>query len=70
MIEAMYAFLQIFGPVQTILKFDSFEEVVDRANDSNYGLGAGVITNNITTALTFVKHVRAGTVWYDFIFIY
>ncbi|KAH9628703.1 hypothetical protein HF086_003657 [Spodoptera exigua] len=33
---------EIFGPVQSILKFETFEEVVDRANDSNYGLGAGV----------------------------
>ncbi|GBP79055.1 Aldehyde dehydrogenase X, mitochondrial [Eumeta japonica] len=54
---------EIFGPVQSILKFDTFEEVVDRANDSNYGLGAGVITNDITTALAFIKHVRAGSVW-------
>ncbi|XP_072939206.1 aldehyde dehydrogenase X, mitochondrial-like [Epargyreus clarus] len=54
---------EIFGPVQSILKFETFEEIVDRANDSNYGLGAGVITNDITTALAFIKHVRAGTVW-------
>ncbi|CAG4948974.1 unnamed protein product [Colias eurytheme] len=54
---------EIFGPVQSILKFETFEEVVDRANDSNYGLGAGVVTNDVTTALAFVRHVRAGTVW-------
>ncbi|CAH0406876.1 unnamed protein product [Chilo suppressalis] len=54
---------EIFGPVQSILKFETFEEVVDRANDSNYGLGAGVITNDITTALSFIKHVRAGSMW-------
>ncbi|XP_075974915.1 aldehyde dehydrogenase X, mitochondrial-like [Anticarsia gemmatalis] len=54
---------EIFGPVQSILKFDTFEEVVDRANDSNYGLGAGVITNDINIALAFVRHVRAGSVW-------
>lgn len=54
---------EIFGPVQSILKFDTFEEVIDRANDTNYGLGAGVITNDITTALSFAKHVRAGSVW-------
>ncbi|XP_026732427.1 aldehyde dehydrogenase X, mitochondrial-like [Trichoplusia ni] len=54
---------EIFGPVQSILKFETFEEVVDRANNSNYGLGAGVITNDITTALAFVKHVRAGSMW-------
>ncbi|CAK1540639.1 unnamed protein product [Leptosia nina] len=54
---------EIFGPVQSILKFETFEEVVDRANDSNYGLGAGVVTNDVTTALAFVKYARAGTVW-------
>ncbi|CAH2076747.1 unnamed protein product, partial [Iphiclides podalirius] len=54
---------EIFGPVQSILKFDSFDEVVDRANDTNYGLGAGVITNDITTAMSFAKHVRAGSIW-------
>ncbi|KOB77219.1 Mitochondrial aldehyde dehydrogenase, partial [Operophtera brumata] len=53
----------IFGPVQSIFKFDTFEEVIDRANDTNYGLGAGVITNDITTALSFAKLVRAGSVW-------
>ncbi|XP_026315283.1 aldehyde dehydrogenase X, mitochondrial-like [Hyposmocoma kahamanoa] len=54
---------EIFGPVQSILKFDTFEEVIDRANDTNYGLAAGVITNDITTAMTFAKFVRAGSVW-------
>lgn len=54
---------QIFGPVQSILKFEKFEEVIDRANDSNYGLGAGVITNDITTAMAFLRHIRAGSVW-------
>ncbi|CAG9129120.1 unnamed protein product [Plutella xylostella] len=54
---------EIFGPVQSILKFETFDEIVDRANNSNYGLGAGVITNDITTAMSFVRHVRAGSVW-------
>ncbi|XP_053612676.1 aldehyde dehydrogenase X, mitochondrial-like [Plodia interpunctella] len=54
---------EIFGPVQSIFKFDTFEEVIDRANDSNYGLGAGVVTNDITTALTFAKQIRSGSVW-------
>ncbi|KAJ2950134.1 hypothetical protein O0L34_g11484 [Tuta absoluta] len=54
---------EIFGPVQSILKFDTFDEVVDRANDTNYGLAAGVITNDITTAMSFAKFVRAGSLW-------
>ncbi|XP_047987334.1 aldehyde dehydrogenase X, mitochondrial-like [Leguminivora glycinivorella] len=54
---------EIFGPVQSIHKFETFEEVVDRANNSNYGLGAGVITNDVNVALAFVRHVRAGSLW-------
>ncbi|XP_077286091.1 retinal dehydrogenase 2 [Arctopsyche grandis] len=61
---------EIFGPVQTILKFSSLEEVIDRANSSNYGLAAGVVTKNLNTALTFAKSVDAGSVWvncYDYV---
>ncbi|XP_013183094.2 aldehyde dehydrogenase X, mitochondrial [Amyelois transitella] len=54
---------EIFGPIQCIFKFDTFEEVIDRANDSHYGLGAGVITNDITRALSFAKQVRSGSIW-------
>lgn len=54
---------EIFGPVQTILKFKTMEEVIVRANNTNYGLAAGVITNNINRALTFVQAVEAGSVW-------
>ncbi|CAG9795165.1 unnamed protein product [Diatraea saccharalis] len=54
---------EIFGPVQSILKFDTLEEVIDRANNTNYGLAAGVFTTSLNTALQFSKHVEAGTVW-------
>lgn len=50
--------------MQSILKFDTLEEVIDRANDTNYGLAAGVFTQNLENALQFAKHVEAGTVWY------
>lgn len=39
---------------------------MDRANNTNYGLGCGVITNDLTTALSFIKYVRAGTAWLVF----
>ncbi|EEZ97369.1 aldehyde dehydrogenase 1A1 [Tribolium castaneum] len=61
---------EIFGPVQSILKFETLEEVIERANDTYYGLAAGVITKNIDTALTFAQAVQAGSVWvncYDYI---
>ena len=55
--------LQIFGPVMQIMKFSTIDEVIERANQSEYGLGAAVQTTNIETALKFSHAVRAGTVW-------
>ena len=46
---------EIFGPVQSIFKFSSMEEVIERANDTSYGLAAGVLTSNINNALTFAQ---------------
>uniref|UniRef100_A0A6P7FA70 Aldehyde dehydrogenase-like protein C9E9.09c n=1 Tax=Diabrotica virgifera virgifera TaxID=50390 RepID=A0A6P7FA70_DIAVI len=60
-VEVKYT--KIFGPVQSILKFDTLEEIIERANDTEYGLAAGVITNNLTTALTYARAVEAGSVW-------
>jgi len=54
---------EIFGPVQQILKFKTFEEVLERANRTQYGLGAGVFTRDINKALQFAQGVEAGTVW-------
>lgn len=54
---------EIFGPCQQILKFKTLDEVIDRANSTEYGLAAGIITKDLENALQFVKHVRAGTIW-------
>lgn len=54
---------QIFGPVQSILKFQTLEEVIERANNTSYGLAAGVLTKNLDNALVFAQGVEAGTVW-------
>jgi aldehyde dehydrogenase (NAD+) len=54
---------EIFGPVMSILKFSDYEEVIRRANNTTYGLAAGVMTNNLTRALQIAQSVRAGTVW-------
>ena len=54
---------EIFGPVQTILKFKTLEEVIERANNTNYGLAAGVLTTNLDNALMFANAVEAGSVW-------
>jgi len=54
---------EIFGPVQSILKFKTMDEVIERANSTNYGLASGIITKNIDNALTFARAVEAGSVW-------
>ncbi|XP_051203767.1 aldehyde dehydrogenase family 2 member B7, mitochondrial [Lolium perenne] len=54
---------EIFGPVQSIFKFNDLNEVIKRANASRYGLAAGVFTNNLNTANTLTRALRAGTIW-------
>jgi aldehyde dehydrogenase (NAD+) len=54
---------EIFGPVMSILKFRDLDEVVTRANNTNYGLVAGVWTKDIGKAHAIASRVRAGTVW-------
>jgi len=54
---------EIFGPVQSIFKFKTAEEVVERANKTHYGLAAAVFTNDVTKALTIANSIDAGTVW-------
>jgi aldehyde dehydrogenase (NAD+) len=54
---------EIFGPVVSVLPFTSVEEVVERANNTSYGLAAAVWTKNIDKAHQFAKQVKAGTVW-------
>jgi len=56
--------LQIFGPVQLIFKFSSLKEVVERSNNTCYGLSAGVMTRDINNALAVAKSLQAGIVWY------
>lgn len=54
---------EIFGPVVSILPFKGFDEVVDRANRTYYGLAAAIFTKNIDKAHLYAKAVKAGTVW-------
>ncbi|GAB2240732.1 hypothetical protein Droror1_Dr00021250 [Drosera rotundifolia] len=54
---------EIFGPVQSILKFRDLDEVIRRANSTKYGLAAGVFTKDIDTANTLSRALRVGTVW-------
>jgi len=54
---------EIFGPVQQIIKFKTMDEVIPRANDTNYGLAAAVFTKDIDKAITMSNSLQAGTVW-------
>ena len=54
---------EIFGPVVSVLPFKGFDEVVERANKTYYGLAAAIFTKNIDKAHLYAKAVKAGTVW-------
>ncbi len=54
---------EIFGPVVSVLPFKGVDEVVERANKTNYGLAAAIWTKDIDKAHLFAKKVKAGTVW-------
>jgi aldehyde dehydrogenase (NAD+) len=54
---------EIFGPVACVMPFDSFEEVVARANATKFGLAGGVWTRDITRAHAAVRAIRAGSIW-------
>ncbi len=54
---------EIFGPVAAIMPFDTEEEVLQLANDTQYGLAAGVWTQNLARAHRMSRRLEAGTVW-------
>jgi len=54
---------EIFGPVMQLLKFKSLEEAIERANNTKYGLAAGICTRDVGTALKVAHDLEAGSVW-------
>ena len=54
---------EIFGPVVSVAKFDGWDEAMEIANDTLYGLGSGVWTRNINTAYRAGREIQAGRVW-------
>ena len=54
---------EIFGPVVCAIPFSDPEEIVPAANDTSYGLAAGVFTRDVSKAYRTAKRLRAGTVW-------
>ncbi len=54
---------EIFGPVMSILTYETEEEAIRRANDTEYGLAAGVCTNDISRAHRIIHKLEAGICW-------
>ena len=54
---------EIFGPVMAVLEFEDEEEVIERANATEFGLAAGVFTNDLTRAHRVIGELHAGTCW-------
>lgn len=54
---------EVFGPVMAVLDFDTEDEVIARANDTQFGLAAGVFTADLTRGHRVVARLQAGTCW-------
>jgi acyl-CoA reductase-like NAD-dependent aldehyde dehydrogenase len=54
---------EIFGPVVSILRFTTDFEVIERANNSIYGLAAGICSSDAARAISVAHQLRAGTIW-------
>ena len=54
---------EVFGPVLAVIPFEDEDEAITIANDVNYGLAAGVWTNDLTRSLKMADNLQAGTVW-------
>ncbi|MCB9678088.1 MAG: aldehyde dehydrogenase [Alphaproteobacteria bacterium] len=61
---------EIFGPVVSVTTFDGYDQAIDIANDTLYGLGAGVWTRNVNTAYRAARAIQAGRVWQNCYHLY
>lgn len=55
--------IELFGPIMSVLKFETEEEAISLANDTEFGLGAGVFTSNVARAHRVSGAIRSGIVW-------
>jgi aldehyde dehydrogenase (NAD+) len=61
--DSVVATQEIFGPVEVIVEWSDYDEMIARANDVDYGLAAGVVTDDLSFANRFAADVMAGNVW-------
>ncbi|XP_062149174.1 aldehyde dehydrogenase family 2 member C4-like [Alnus glutinosa] len=68
--EMLIAKDEIFGPVMALAKFKTIEEAIERANNTRYGLAAGIVTKDLNVANTVSRSIRAGTIWINCYFAF
>ena len=61
--DSLHVTDEIFGPVMSILRFEDETEVIDRANDTKFGLAAGIFTQDINRAHRVINQLEAGICW-------
>ncbi|XP_057985642.1 aldehyde dehydrogenase family 2 member C4 isoform X2 [Hevea brasiliensis] len=61
---------EIFGPVMSLMKFKTMDEAIKSANNTRYGLAAGIITKNLDVANTVSRSIRAGIIWINCYFAF
>lgn len=54
---------EIFAPVLTVMRWNNTDDVIKQANDVDYGLGAGIMTNDLKNAMNTANKLQAGSVW-------
>jgi gamma-glutamyl-gamma-aminobutyraldehyde dehydrogenase len=54
---------EIFGPVAAVIPFDGADEAVRIANDTVYGLAAGIWTRDLSRAMRLIREIEAGVIW-------
>eukprot|EP00258_Populus_trichocarpa_P029284 XP_024445303.1 aldehyde dehydrogenase family 2 member C4 [Populus trichocarpa] len=68
--DMMIATDEIFGPVMSLMKFKTIDEAIKKANNTKYGLAAGIVTKNLDVANTVSRSIRAGTIWINCYFAF
>ncbi|KAM4125234.1 hypothetical protein ACB094_01G293500 [Castanea mollissima] len=61
---------EIFGPVMSLMKFKTIDEAIKKANNTTYGLAAGVMTKDLNVANTVSRSIRAGIIWINCYFAF
>ncbi|XP_023918659.1 aldehyde dehydrogenase family 2 member C4 [Quercus suber] len=61
---------EIFGPVMSLMKFKTIDEAIKKANNTTYGLAAGVMTKDLNVANTVSRSIRAGSIWINCYFAF